>query len=437
MGIFLSYIKLEVKILQKADVIIKNAKELVTCSGGTNKAKTGESLKEINAINNGWLAVVGEKIAAVGTEEEVKTQVEITDETQVIDATNKTVLPGFVDAHTHLAFGGSRENELELKLKGVGYLDILAQGGGILSTVKATREASKEELKAISVKYLNQMLSQGTTTAEAKSGYGLTTEDEIKQLEVIKELNEEHPIDLIPTFLGAHAIPSEYKGGREDEFVDLVINEMLPAVVEKDLAEFCDVFCEKGVFNVEQSKKILQKAKEMGLKLKIHSDEIYALGGTEMASELGATSADHLLVVTDEGIEKMAENGVIGVVLPGTTFNLREDHYAPARKMIEKGVAVALATDFNPGSCPTNSMDIIMTIGCLYLNLLPSEVINAITINAAHAVGRASLVGSLEVGKQADIVIFDAPNHQYLCYRFGSNLVEKVIKKGKLVVGGA
>jgi len=211
---------------------------------------------------------------------------------------------------------------------------------------------------------------------------------------------------------------------------------MLPAVKERNLAEYCDVFCEKGVFNLEQSKKILTRAKELGFKLKIHSDEIYPLGGTEMAAELGAASADHLLVVTDKGIEKMAESGMMAVLLPGTTFNLREEHYAPARKMIEKGVAIALATDFNPGSCPTNSLDIIMTIGCLYLNLLPAEVINAITINAAHAIDRASVIGSIEVGKQADIVIFDAPNHQYLCYRFGTNLVEKVIKKGKIVVGG-
>lgn len=422
--------------MQTADLIIKNARELVTCSGGSNKPKIGEELKNLYIIENGWTAVVGNMIAAVGTEEEVKSKVEITDKTQIIDAAGKTVLPGLVDSHTHLAFGGSRENELELKLKGVPYLDILAQGGGILSTVRATRSASKEELKEASVKYLNQMLAQGTTTAEAKSGYGLTTEDEIKQLEVIKELNEEHPIDLVPTFLGAHAIPTEFKGGNEDRFVDIVVNEMMPAVKEKGLAEFCDVFCEKGVFDVHQSRKVLEKAKELGFKLKIHSDEIYPLGGTELAAELRATSADHLLVVTDEGIEKLAEAGVIGVLLPGTTFNLREDHYAPARKMIEKGAAIALATDFNPGSCPTNSMDIIMTIGCLYLRLVPAEVINAITINAAHAIDRAHLVGSIEEGKQADIVIFDAPNHQYLCYRFGTNLVEKVIKKGKLVIGG-
>ncbi|KUO48911.1 MAG: imidazolonepropionase [Desulfitibacter sp. BRH_c19] len=423
--------------MQKVDLIIKNAKELVTCAGGTSKPKTGEDLKNLYIINDGWVAIKEDKIVAVGTEKEIKSKVEITEDTQIIDAAGKTVLPGLVDSHTHLAFGGSRENELELKLEGAAYLDILAAGGGILSTVRATREATKEELKATSTKYLNQMLSQGTTTAEAKSGYGLKTEYEIKQLEVIKELNEEHPVDLVPTFLGAHAIPTEFKGGKEDRFIDIVVEEMMPAVKEKGLAEFCDVFCENGVFTVEQSRRVLEKAKELGFKLKIHSDEIYALGGTEMASELNATSADHLLVVTDEGIEKMSEAGVVGVLLPGTTFNLREDHYAPARRMIDKGVAIALATDFNPGSCPTNSMDIIMTIGCLYLRLIPAEVINAITINAAHAIDRAQSVGSIEEGKQADLVIFDAPNHQYLCYRFGSNLVEKVVKKGKIVIGGA
>lgn len=422
--------------MQVADLIIKNAKELVTCAGGTAKPKTRGDFKNLSIINDGWVAVIADKIVAVGSEEEIKSRVEITEITQIVDAVGKTILPGLVDSHTHLAFGGSRENELELKLNGVPYLDILAAGGGILSSVKATRSATKEELKAASMKYLNQMLSQGTTTAEAKSGYGLTTEYEIKQLEVIKELNEEHSIDLVPTFLGAHAIPTEFKGGKEDRYIDIVVNEMLPAVKEKGLAEFCDVFCEKGVFTVEQSRKVLEKAKQLGLKLKIHSDEIYALGGTEMAAELRATSADHLLVITDEGIEKLAEAGVVGVLLPGTTFNLREDHYAPARKMVEKGVAIALATDFNPGSCPTNSMDIIMTIGCLYLRLTPAEVINAVTINAAHAIDRGHVVGSIEVGKQADIVIFDAPNHQYLCYRFGTNLVEKVIKKGKVVIGG-
>lgn len=419
----------------KADLIIKNAKQLVTSKGSSEKPKIREELGQIEVIENGAVAIAGDTILSVGTTEEVLQNVEITPETKVIDAKGKTVLPGLVDPHTHVVFGGSRENELDLKLKGVPYLEILARGGGILSTVRATRSATKEGLVETGLKYVDQMLAQGTTTAEAKSGYGLTTEDEIKTLEAIKEINERHPIDLVPTFLGAHAIPLEYKEDPE-KYVELVIEEMIPKVVEKNLAEFCDVFCEKGVFSVEQSRKILTAAKEKGLKPKIHADEIVPLGGAELAAELGATSADHLLVISDEGIKKMAQQQVMAVILPGTTFYLKEDHYAPARKMIEAGVPVALATDFNPGSCPNNSLEIIMTIACLYLGMTPAEVVNAMTINAAHAIGRAGDIGSLEPGKKADIVIFDAPNYLYLCYRFGSNLVDKVIKNGRVVVGG-
>lgn len=419
----------------KADLIIKNAKQLVTSQGASRKPKIKEELGQIEVITDGALAVVGDSIVAVGTTSEVLQQLDITPETKVIDATGKVVLPGLVDPHTHLVFAGSRENELDLKLKGVPYLDILAQGGGILSTVRATRAAGLEELVQTGLKYADQMLAQGTTTAEAKSGYGLTTEDEIKTLEAIREINQRHPLDLVPTFLGAHAVPLEYKGEPE-KFVDLVIEEMLPEVAAKNLAEFCDVFCEQGVFSVEQSRRILKAAKEQGFKLKIHADEIVPLGGAELAAELEAVSADHLLVISDEGIRQMAEKQVMAVLLPGTTFYLREDHYAPARKMIEQGVPVALATDFNPGSCPNNSLQIIMTIACLYLKMTPAEVINAMTINAAHAIGRAKEIGSLEPGKKADIVVFDAPTYQYLPYRFGSNLAEKIIKNGQLVIGG-
>jgi len=417
------------------DLLIKNVTQLVTCSGGSDKPKVREAMQDIGLVEDGAVAVAGEEIVWTGKTSEVEDKLEITSRTKVIDASGKTVLPGLVDPHTHMVFGGSREHELELKLQGVPYLDILARGGGILSTVRATRKASKEELVEKGLKYAEQMLSQGTTTAEAKSGYGLTVEDEIKQLEAIKEINERHGLDLVPTFLGAHAIPEEYRDNA-DAYVDLVINEMLPKVKEMNLAEFCDIFCEKGVFSVEQSRRVLQAAKDMGFKLKIHADEIEPLGGSELAAELGATSADHLRVISDQSIAKMAEKQVMAVVLPGTTFNLREDHYAPARKMLQQGVPIALATDFNPGSCPTNNLQLIMTIACLYLEMTPAEVINAVTINAAHAIERADKIGSLEVGKQADIVIFDAPNYKYLPYRFGTNLVDKVIKKGRIVVGG-
>jgi len=419
----------------KADLLIRNAKQLVTSTGASHRPKVKEELKEIMVIENGALAAVGNTIYWVGPTEEALKKIEVTQETKVINAEGKVVLPGLVDAHTHVVFGGSRENELDLKLKGVPYLEILAQGGGILSTVRATKTASKEQLVEIGMKYLDQMLSQGTTTAEAKSGYGLTTEDEIKTLEAIKEVNKRHEVDLVPTFLGPHAVPPEYKENPES-FVDLVIEEMIPKVVEKNLAEYCDIFCEKGVFSAAQSRRILSAAKERGLKLKIHADEIAPVGGSQLAAELRAVSADHLLVIPEESIEKMAESRVIAVLLPATTFYLKEDHYAPARKMIERGVPVALASDFNPGSCPNNNLQLVMTIACLYLSMTPAEVINAVTINAAHAIGRGSSIGSLEAGKKADIVIFDAPTYQYLPYRFGSNLANMVIKNGKIVAGG-
>lgn len=419
----------------RADLIIKNAGQLVTSTGFSQRPKIKSELSELDVIVDGALAVAGDKIISVGTTSKVLGEIESDSTTKVIDAQGKVVLPGLVDAHTHLIFGGSRENELDLKLKGIPYLDILAQGGGILSTVKATRTASLEELVQIGMKYADQMICQGTTTAEAKSGYGLTVEDEIKTLKAIKEINKHHPLDLVPTFLGPHAVPQEYQNDQEG-FVRLVIEEMIPRVAELNLAEFCDVFCEQGVFSVEQSKRMLLTGKEHGMQIKIHADEIASIGGSELAAELEAVSADHLLVIPDRSIELMAKSGVIAVILPATTFYLKENHYAPARKMIEAGVAVALASDFNPGSCPCNDLHLVMTIGCLYLRMTPAEVINAVTINAAHSVNRAHSIGSLEIGKNADIVIFDAPSYQYLPYRFGSNLVDSVIKNGKVIIGG-
>ena len=417
----------------EATLIIKNAAQVVTSRGGSKTPLTGKQQGEITVIEDGSVAMFENQIIAVGTTAEVENKVNVVPETRIIDARGMVVLPGLVDPHTHVVFGGSREHELSLKLEGVPYLEILARGGGILNSVEATRAASKDELISRGIKYCRQMLAQGTTTAEAKSGYGLSTEAEIKTLEAVLQVDAAQPVDLVPTFLGAHAIPKEYKGN-PDHYLDLVINEMLPLVVKNKLARYCDVFCEEGVFSVQQSRRVLAAARDMGLELKIHADEIVPLGGAELAAELGAVSADHLLVISDQGISDMADKGVIGVLLPGTTFYLREEHFAPARKMIEAGVPVALATDFNPGSSPNNNLQLIINIACLYLRMTPAEVINAITINAAHALGRGSEIGSLEEGKIADIVIFDAPNYDYLAYRYGTNLVSKVVKNGQLVL---
>jgi imidazolonepropionase len=352
----------------------------------------------------------------------------------VIDAGGRLVMPGMVDPHTHLVFAGSREYELEMRLNGATYLEILRAGGGILATTRKTRAATEEELAWETKKRLNRFLLHGVTTVEAKSGYGLTVEDELKMLRVAKRLNEEHPVDIVSTFMGAHAVPPEYKEN-PDAYVDLVIEEMIPRVARENLAEFCDVFCEEGVFTVEQSERILEAGKRHGLRPKLHADEIEPMGGAELAARVGAVSADHLLKVSDEGIRRMAEAGVVAVLLPGTAFFLMAE-YARARHMIDQGVPVALATDRNPGSSPTESLPLIMNLACLQMKMTPAEVISAATINAAHAVSRARQVGSLEPGKQADILILDAPNYPYLQYHFGVNLVDTVIKKGKVVVEG-
>jgi imidazolonepropionase len=350
---------------------------------------------------------------------------------QEIDAEGKLVTPGFVDGHTHLVFGGYRQNEIPMKLAGATYLDILRAGGGILDTVRKTREASFEELYAKSEGFLNEMMSLGITTCEAKSGYGLDMENELKTLEVIKALNEKHPMDIVPTFMGAHAIPPEYQG-RGDEFIDMLCDEIIPVVKEKNLAEFCDVFCEDSVFNSEQSKKYLEKAREAGFDLKIHADEIEDIGGSKLAGELKATSAEHLIAAGEEGMDSMAEGGTTAMLLPATSFYLGKT-FAPARTMIEKGIPVCIASDFNPGSCPSLNLQFAVNLGYLSYKMRPEEILTAVTINPACAINRGDLVGTLEVGKQADMVIWNAPNFEMLCYRFGSNLAEKVIKKGELM----
>lgn len=414
----------------KADLVIKNIGQLVTMAGPA-KPRTSKEISDFEIIKDGCIVVVGETIAAVGSENILK-DYEITSNTKVYDAQDKCVTPGLVDPHVHLIFHGWRENELALKLEGLSYIEILERGGGILSTVEKTRKASEEELFNFVKVLLDKMIAYGTTTAEAKSGYGLTLEDELKSLRVIRDLNKEHYIDLIPTFLGAHAVPIEYIGKRE-EYVDLIVEEMIPRVAEENLAEFCDVFCEDGVFTVDDARRILNTGKKYGLKPKIHADELVPFGGAELAAEVGAVSAEHLLCVSDAGIKAMAEKGVIANLLPGTPFSLMLDNYALARKMLEAGVPVALATDLNPGTSATESLQIIMNLASVMQKMTSEEIMTGVTINAAYSVGRGDEIGSLEVGKLADIVIWDSENIDFLMYHFGVNLAHKVFKRGKLV----
>ncbi|RXT05236.1 imidazolonepropionase [Ammoniphilus sp. CFH 90114] len=414
-------------------IYIKNANQVITMSGATNQPKTGSKMSEINLIEGGGVVLENDRIIFVGKDDQAEQEAKSRGSSfTILDATGKIVTPGLIDPHTHIVFAGSRERELEWRLQGVTYMDILKQGGGILSTTDATRAVTQEILIEETSKRLDRFLLYGVTTVEAKSGYGLTVEDELKQLRVARLLQEHHPVDLVSTFMGAHAIPREYKDC-PDEYVRLVIEEMLPRVAGEGLAEFCDVFCEKGVFTVEQSEQILEAGKKYGLKPKIHADEIVSFGGAELAAKVGAVSADHLLKASKNGIRKLAEAGVIAVLLPGTAFFLREEP-ADARGLIEAGVPVALSTDRNPGSSPTESLQLIMNLACMNMRMKPAEVLVATTINAAHAIGRAKEIGSLEPGKKADLVLFDAPNYPYLQYNFGVNLVDTVIKNGKVVV---
>ncbi|WP_168190150.1 imidazolonepropionase [Caloramator sp. E03] len=408
-----------------ADIVIKNARILTCKSSGP---KFGKYMQELGIIEKGFIAIENGIIKEVG---EGSGERFYNEHTKIIDAKNKTVLPGFVDPHTHLVHYGSREDELDLKLKGVPYIEILKRGGGILSTVKATRSASKDELMKKIKKSLDLMLLWGTTTVEAKSGYGLNFEDEVKCLNVLKDCG--HPVDIVRTYMGAHAIPEEYKHDREG-YIKLMTEEVIPYVAENKLAEFIDCFCEEGVFSIEESERILLKGKEYGLKIKIHADEIEPMGGAELAGRIGAVSAEHLVAASDEGIEAMKKGNVIPVLLPGTSFYLRLGKYARARKMIEMGLPIALATDYNPGTCPTESLQSIMVFASMGMGLTPSEVINAMTINAAYAICRGNEIGSIEKGKKADVLIMDAPNENYIIYHFGINHIDTVIKNGEIVV---
>jgi len=405
--------------METADIIIKNANELITLKGPF-KPRTKKEMRKLGIINKGSIAIKDGLIAAVGKNLKYKSET-------IIDAKGKTVMPGFVDPHTHLVFAGSREFELDMKLKGLTYLDILKKGGGIVYTVKETRKATNNELLKQSRERLDNMLFYGTTTCEGKSGYGLNTETELKILKAQKKLNETHPIDIVSTFLGAHAVPNDYK---TPDYVDLVVNDMIPKV--NKYAEFCDVFCEKGVFSPSQSKKILETGKDFGLTPKIHADEIVDTNGAALAAEVGAISADHLLMSSTNGLKQMAKKGTIGVMLPGTPFSLMMKQYANARKMIDMGIPIALATDLNP-NCWVENMQFIIQLACLNMKMTPAEAVTASTYNASCSIGMNNVVGSLEKGKQADIIVLGCPNHMFLPYHYGINLVETVIKKGIII----
>jgi imidazolonepropionase len=386
-------------------------------------------MENLGILEDAAIAVHRGRIAAVGSTSRVLA--EYSGATN-IDATNKVVTPGFVDAHTHFVFAGSRETEFELKIKGAGYLEILERGGGILSTVRDTRAASKDQLLRICKERSRSILLHGTTTIEAKSGYGLTLEDEIKSLEVIRQLNIEGPLTLVPTFLGAHAVPPEYQS-RQSQYVTRLCSDWIPEIAKRKLADFCDVFCEKGVFGIEDSRRILESGKRSGLLPKIHADELNPLGGAELAAEINAVSADHLLCASEEGLLQMRQAGVIATLLPAAPLTLMLEKYADARGMIAKGLAVALGSDLSP-SCWLENHQLIIALACYKLRMTPAEAIMASTINAAHATKRAHQIGSIEVGKQADLVIFDAADFRFLGYRIGTNLVDTVVKNGKVVV---
>jgi len=411
-------------------LLINNAAQLVRVSCCRDRRKCGSEMLDLAILENGSVLIREANIEWVGGAAHVPP---LPPQTQVMEAAGKIVLPGLVDNHTHLTFAGTREDEFELRLRGTSYQAIAARGGGIHATVRRVREASKEQLKGLAQRRLDRMLALGITTIEVKSGYGLSYDDEIKCLEVIAELNQEHPCDLAATFLGAHEIPAEFRHNRQG-YLDLVVEQMLPEVAERGLAQFCDVFCEEGVFSIAESERVLTSAADHEMKLKIHADEFSPLGGAELAGRLHATSADHLLQITDKGIDALLEAGTIATLLPGTAFFLGLP-YAPARRPIDRGLPVALATDCNPGSCMTENLPLMGTIACTQMKMMPAEVVTALTLNAAAALARSHRIGSIEAGKQADLVIFDVPSYKLLPYHFGCNHVWKVIKSGQVVVG--
>lgn len=417
-----------------ADLIVSNASEVVTCASATD-AKKGAQMLDTGRLENASVAITDGCFAGVGSAAAIDR--EFTSD-NVIDAKGKSVIPGLVESHTHIVYAGNRVGEFELRIKGADYLEILEAGGGILSTVEKTRAASEEELFAQSKKRLDRLMSGGVTTCEIKTGYGLDLKSELKMLRVILDLNRKHACDVVPTFLPAHAIPPEWKG-KEDEFTDLICEDMISAAAKILSSEgegpfFIDVFCEKGAFSLEQSRKVILAAKNVGFAVKAHVDEFTNLGCARFAIENGAVSIDHLDATSDEEVDLLAQSQTIGIVTPTVNFNFGSTEFADARKMIDRGCAIAVSTDYNPGSAPCPSIQTAMAIACRYQKLLPAEALNAVTINAAAALGRQTTHGSIEPGKQADLLILETPDYREMAYEFGWNFAECVIKNGKVLV---
>jgi imidazolonepropionase len=412
------------------DLLIHNASQLVTLAGPA-RPRRGAELKDLAIVEGGSVLVREGLIVAAGAGSTVERLT--ASNTETIDATGRVVMPGFVDAHTHPVFAGTREDEFEMRALGLTYREIAERGGGIRSTVRKTRAASEEELFQAALPRVRWLLEHGTTTIEAKSGYGLSVEDEIKILRVIRRLNDETPLDLVPTFLGAHEVPDEYRS-QKGEYLRLVIDEMLPKVVEEKLARFADVFCEDHVFSAVESRSVLEAAKGLGLGLRLHAEQLSLSGGAGLAAELNAATADHLEWIDDRGIDALAAAGVTAILLPGAVFNLGLERYPPARRMIDRGLALAIATDFNPGSSPTPSMQMILSIACTQMRLTPAEAITAATINPSWTLGLGERTGSLEPGKLADLVVYGAADYRQIPYLFGINHALVVIKAGRIVV---
>lgn len=416
-----------------ADLLVEHASELLTLAGSPTGPRRGAALADLGLVRDGAVAARDGQIVAVGTTADVRASVRLEPGAQTVDASGRVVLPGFVDPHTHLVFSGSRADEFEMRLGGATYLEIAAAGGGIQSTVAATRASSEDALVLLGIARLDRMLRSGTTTAEAKSGYGLSVEDELKLLRAVHRISSAHEVDLVPTLLAAHAVPAEF-AGRPERYVDMVVEELLPAVAEEELADFCDAYCDVGAFTIEQGRRVLEAGSDLGLTPKLHADEFSCTGGAELAAEVGAISADHLLCSSPEGLRALALSGTVAVLLPGTAYFLGLP-YADARTMIGLGVPVALATDFNPGSSPTWSMPAVISLACVGMKMLPGEAIAAATINAAWAIGVEEEVGSLECGKAADLMVLEVSDHREIAMALGTSLICKVVKRGRLVAG--